>query len=87
MAEEGVPTREIAEAIGRGLKVPAVSVAPEQAAGQFGWLAVFAGLDLKGSSAETRKPLGRKPTGPGLLTDLGNVRYFEEADYAEPLHR
>jgi len=40
-AEEGVPVRDIAEAIGRGLKVPVVSKSPEEAAAQFGWLGMF----------------------------------------------
>ena len=51
VAEEGVPVREIAEAIGRGLKVPVVSKSPEEAAAHFGSLAMFAGLDLSASSA------------------------------------
>jgi nucleoside-diphosphate-sugar epimerase len=75
VAEEGVPAREIAEAIGRGLKVPVISLSPEQAAGHFGWLAMFAGLDTMGSSAQTRRELGWNPTGPTLLTDLGNMRF------------
>jgi nucleoside-diphosphate-sugar epimerase len=79
VAEEGVPTREIAEAIADGLNVPAVSVAPEKAAEHFGWLAPFAGLNLAAASAQTREKLGWKPTGPGLLTDLKNARYFEPA--------
>src|SRR6267142_238703 len=49
VAEEGVPMRAIAEVIGRGLKVPVVSLSPEQAQGHFGWLAMFAGLDMQAS--------------------------------------
>jgi nucleoside-diphosphate-sugar epimerase len=75
VAEEGVRGREIAEAIGRGLKIPVVSLRPEEAAGHFGWLAMFAGLDITGSSAQTREKLGWNPTGPGLITDLENMRY------------
>jgi nucleoside-diphosphate-sugar epimerase len=75
VAEEGVRGREIAEAIGRGLKIPVVSLRPEEAAGHFGWLAMFAGLDITGSSARTREKLGWNPTGPGLITDLENMRY------------
>jgi len=75
VAEEGVPTRKIAEAIGRGLSVPVISLSPEQAAGHFGWLAMFAGLDITGSSAQTRRELGWNPTGPTLLTDLANMRF------------
>ena len=75
IAEEGVTARDIAEAIGRGLKVPAVSITPEQAPEYFGPLAPFAALDLQGSSAQTRQELGWNPTGPTLLTDLGNMDY------------
>jgi nucleoside-diphosphate-sugar epimerase len=75
IAEEGVTARDIAEAIGRGLKVPAVSITPEQAPEYFGPLAPFAPLDLQGSSAQTRQELGWNPTGPTLLTDLENMDY------------
>lgn len=75
VAEEGVPVRDIAEAIGRGLRVPAVSIKPEEAPGHFGWLAHFVGWDVPSSSAQTRAKLGWNPTGPTLLTDLANMRY------------
>jgi nucleoside-diphosphate-sugar epimerase len=75
IAEEGVTARDIAEAIGRGLKVPVVSITPEQAPEYFGPLAPFAPLDLQGSSAQTRQELGWNPSGPTLLTDLGNMDY------------
>jgi nucleoside-diphosphate-sugar epimerase len=77
VAEEGIPVREIAEVIGRGLKVPVVSLSPEQAQAHFGWLAVFAGLDLPASSAITRERLGWQPTGPGLIADLEQMRYVD----------
>jgi nucleoside-diphosphate-sugar epimerase len=77
IAEEGVPAQEIAEAIGRGLKVPVVSKSPEEAADHFGWLAMFAGRDLVGSSVQTQEGLGWRPTGPGLLADLEQMRYSE----------
>ena len=76
VAEEGVPTREIAEAIGRGLKVPVVSITREQAAEHFGWLGLFAGLDCPASSALTQERLGWRPTAqPGMIEDLNNMRY------------
>ncbi len=75
VAEEGVPVRDIAESIGRGLSVPVISIAPEEAAGHFGWLAAFAGMDIPASSRQTRGKLGWNPTGPSLLTDLANMRY------------
>jgi nucleoside-diphosphate-sugar epimerase len=83
VAEEGVPMRDIAEVIGRGLKIPVISVSPEDAGAHFGWLAAFAGRDLPASSAITKKRLGWQPTGPGLLADLEQMRYHEsETDVA-----
>jgi nucleoside-diphosphate-sugar epimerase len=77
VAEEGVPMRDIAEVIGRGLKVPVISVSPEEAPAHFGWLATFAGRDLPASGALTKKRLGWQPTGPGLIADLKQMRYHE----------
>ncbi len=75
VAEEGIPVRDIAEVIGRGLKVPVVAMSPDEAASHFGWLAAFAGLDLPASSAQTQERLGWHPTGPGLIADLEQMRY------------
>jgi nucleoside-diphosphate-sugar epimerase len=77
VAEEGIAMREIAAVIGRGLKVPVVGLAPEQAQAHFGWLAMFAGFDMPASSAQTRIQLGWNPTGPGLIADLENMQYFQ----------
>jgi nucleoside-diphosphate-sugar epimerase len=70
VAEEGVPMRVIAEAIGRRLKLPVRSIAPEEAQAFFGWIAMFAGHDVPASSAQTRRKLGWQPAGPGLIADL-----------------
>lgn len=70
VAEEGVSLRDIAEAIGRSLKIPTKSITAEDAPAHFGWLAMFAGRDLLASSEKTRKKLGWTPTGPGLIADL-----------------
>jgi hypothetical protein len=67
--------RDIAEVIGRGLKVPIKSISPEEAKAHFGWLAMFAGSDLVASSALTQKRFGWHPTGPGLITDLERMKY------------
>ena len=75
VAEEGVSMREIAEVLGRGLKLPAVSLTPEEAPAHFGWLAMFAGADMPASSAQTRQRLGWRPTGPGLIADLEHMKY------------
>src|SRR5271154_4158668 len=77
VAEEGVSMREIAETIGRGLKIPVVSLSPEKAAAHFGWLAMFAGLDIPASGAKTQQRLGWRPTGPGLIADLEQMNYLE----------
>jgi nucleoside-diphosphate-sugar epimerase len=77
VAEEGVPVREIAEAIGRGLKVPTVSLSAEQAGEHFGWLGLFVGFDVPSSSALTQQQLGWRPTQTGLIDDLDHARDFE----------
>ena len=75
VGEEGVGMREIAEALGRGLKLPVVSIAPEEAAAHFGWMAMFVGADMPASSAWTQARLGWHPTGPTLIADLNEARY------------
>jgi nucleoside-diphosphate-sugar epimerase len=77
IAEEGVSLREIAEAIGRGLKIPTVSLTAEQAGEHFGWLAHFVGLSVPASSALTQERLGWRPTQTGLMDDLDQARDFE----------
>ena len=75
--EEGVPVREIADAIGRGLKVPVVAKSPEEAAQHFGFLAFFVGLDCPASSEQTQERLGWRPTAqPGLIEDLDHASAF-----------
>ncbi|GAB5096580.1 MULTISPECIES: SDR family oxidoreductase [unclassified Caballeronia] len=75
VGEEGVSSREIAESLGRGLKLPAVSIAPEEAAAHFGWMAMFVALDMPASSALTQARLDWHPTGPTLIADLDEARY------------
>ncbi|MBJ7597959.1 MAG: 3-beta hydroxysteroid dehydrogenase [Candidatus Nephthysia bennettiae] len=77
IAEEGIPTRDIAEAIGRGLKLPVVSVSAEQADEHFGWLGRFFGADSRVSNVLTRKLLGWEPTHQGLVADLKEAHYFQ----------
>jgi nucleoside-diphosphate-sugar epimerase len=76
VGEEGVSSREIAESLGRGLKLPVVSIAPEQAQAQFGWMAMFVGMDMPASSALTQARLGWKPVGPTLISDLDQARFL-----------
>jgi nucleoside-diphosphate-sugar epimerase len=79
VADEGVPTREIAEAIGRGLNVPVVSKSPEAAADHFGWIARFFAINGPASSALTQERLGWRPVQPGIIADLNAEHYFEHA--------
>jgi nucleoside-diphosphate-sugar epimerase len=75
--EEGVSMKAIAEALGRGQKVPVVSIKPEEAEAHFGWLARFAGHDMPASGALTQEKLNWKPTGPGLIADLDGMDYTQ----------
>ena len=80
IAEEGVPLREIAEAISRGLNVPVVSKSPEEAAQHFGFLGFFVGADIPASSSLTQERLEWHPTKqPGMIADLEHMRYSEAA--------
>lgn len=76
IAEEGVPTRRIAEMIGRRVDLPVVSISRDEAADHFGFLGHFFGLDIPASSAKTRERLGWQPTGPGLIEDTDREAYF-----------
>jgi nucleoside-diphosphate-sugar epimerase len=75
VAEEGIPTRDIAEAIARGLGVPTQSIDPTHAPAHFGFLAMFFALDLPASSELTRATYDWHPTHPGLLDDV-NAGYY-----------
>jgi hypothetical protein len=57
------------------LKVPVIGKSPEEAAQHFGFLGFFAGLDMPASSVLTQERLGWDPTGPGLISDLEEMRY------------
>jgi nucleoside-diphosphate-sugar epimerase len=70
VAEEGVTLREIAEVVGRRLKIPAKSVSQEEANAHFGWVGMLVGRNVPASSALTQQQLNWQPTGPGLIADL-----------------
>jgi len=75
--EEGVPFRDIAEAIGRQLNLPVASVAAEDAGDHFSFLFPFVTLDNPTSSALTQERLGWKPEEPALIADIDNGSYFD----------
>jgi nucleoside-diphosphate-sugar epimerase len=74
--DEGVPTRVIAEVIGRHLNLPVVSIAPSDAGEHFSWLGPFSSMDNPTSSALTRELLGWQPVQPALIQDLEEGPYF-----------
>jgi nucleoside-diphosphate-sugar epimerase len=78
VADEGVPARDIAGAIGHGLDLPVAAIAPEDAAAHFIWLADFFAADSPASSAITRELLGWQPTDIGLIEDLEQGHYFKQ---------
>jgi len=75
---EGIRFRELAEAMGRRLGLPAVSIPADELMlpGFFGFLANMVTLDLPSSNLITRQTLGWEPSQPGLLADLDNGHYF-----------
>ncbi len=76
VAEEGIPFRIIATAIGEGLHLPTVSKEGKDAEEHFGWFTHFAKIDCEASSEQTRLAVGWEPTQPGLLNELVPGIYF-----------
>ncbi|MGN8049018.1 SDR family oxidoreductase [Curtobacterium sp. 22159] len=75
VAETGIPTRAIAEAIGDALGLPVTSIDPADAVDHFGFIGQFFGMEMSATSDETRKLLDWEPTGPGLLEDIAAGAY------------
>ena len=75
VAEEAVPNRELAEAVGRALGVPVTSVAPDDAVAHFGFVGAFLAMDMSATSTRTRALLGWTPTGPTLVEDIAAGGY------------
>jgi nucleoside-diphosphate-sugar epimerase len=76
VADEGIPFRDIAAAIGRGAGVPVAGISAEDAGERFAFLGAFVGVDNPASSEVTRKVLGWEPAHPGLIEDLEHGHYF-----------
>jgi nucleoside-diphosphate-sugar epimerase len=76
VAEEGVPVLPMAELFGRVLNVPVQSIKQEDAFAHFGFLGMFAGIDMPASSAKTRAELGWKPKAIGLMEDISQPGYW-----------
>jgi len=76
VAEEGVRARDIAEIVGRQLRLPVAAIAAEKASEHFGTMAMFVARDGAASSALTQRWLGWKPTQIGLIADISRPGYF-----------
>jgi nucleoside-diphosphate-sugar epimerase len=70
VSDEGVPARDIAGAIGKRLGLPVESLAQEDAMAHFGWLGMFASVDMPATSHITQERLGWTPTHTGLIEDI-----------------
>ena len=75
VAEEGVTTREIAEAIGRAFDLPVASIPADDVQAHFGWIGGFFAMNLAATSTATQELLGWTPTGPTLVEDLAAGAY------------
>lgn len=76
VAEEGIPFRDIAEAIGEGLHLPVMPKTGKEAETHFKWFTHFASLDCPASSVKSRKALNWQPVQAGLLEDLASKFYY-----------
>ncbi len=76
--EEGVVFKDIARIIARQLNVPLVAKPLAEAESHFGWMALFAGMDVPASSEKTRALLRWHPTHPGLLSDISKPCYYAD---------
>ncbi|KAF7162563.1 hypothetical protein CNMCM5623_007809 [Aspergillus felis] len=82
VGEEGVPTKEIAIAVGKQLDIPVVSIPPEKAEEHFGWFWFGAVADNVASSAKTRERLGWTLEGAPLMEDIPAIVDFMKSQAA-----
>jgi len=73
VGDEGLPMRDIADAIGKRLGLETASVSADDAQNHFGWLGLFAGVDMPASSQLTQQRLAWRPTRPGLIADIASA--------------
>lgn len=75
VADEGVPYRDIAEAIGRQIGVPAKSLTTDEANEHFGAIAMWVSGNGPASSTQTRTFLGWAPEQVGMIADIERPDY------------
>jgi len=78
VAESGVVFKDIAETIGRGLRLPVVSLSKEQAAAHYvsPFMGMLYGIDVPVSSTRTQQLLSWTPSREELLHDLEHGDYL-----------
>ena len=78
VGDGGIPLRDIAEAIGTRVGVPAASVPADElmTPGHFGFLANIVTQTYPASNLITRQALNWEPVQPGLLAGLEHGNYF-----------
>jgi nucleoside-diphosphate-sugar epimerase len=81
VGDGGIQFRDIAEAIGRRLNLPVVSIPLDElmVPGYFGFLANIVTQSYPASNLTTRRALGWEPAQPSLLANLNNGHYFPAA--------
>ncbi|GAA4496638.1 SDR family oxidoreductase [Gluconacetobacter tumulicola] len=79
VAEEGIPVRDIAEAIGSHLGIRVEGLFPKDAPKHFGWLAPFVGADNPVSRELTQQRLSWQPTHPRLMDDIATALQSTDA--------
>ena len=77
IAEEGVPFKLIAEAIGRQAGVPTKSLTPEEAEDHFGGFAMWVAGNGPASSERTKAALGWEPSAMGIISDIERPNYSQ----------
>lgn len=73
VAEDGVPVKDIAEAVGKAEGLPVASLPSEKASDVYGFLSYFLGSDVDGTSKITQSALGWHPEGRTLLQDIAST--------------
>lgn len=76
VAEDGVPIRDVADAIATGLDLPALSVPESAIADYLGFLGPLWALDGPATAHTTRELTGWSPDHPAWLDDLNAGSYF-----------
>jgi nucleoside-diphosphate-sugar epimerase len=75
VGEQGVPTKAIAESIGRAFDLPVASIDADELGDHFGWIGGFFAMDLAATSNATQTLLEWTPTGPTLIDDIDTGAY------------